>query len=388
MIRLLCMGLLFRVLTQDPALWAADTRAQTLKNLCDQGDYLGARIVVKDWSKKKISPESWFQVRNEIFNCRRMGEDIIIHWDQIPPSELKADSTFSSESELRTADRLLASGHADQALQSYQKMAQLLKKRRGILIRSGDDRRDQLANLSVVYPYALHGMARALYSSGRFDEALEVYSWIRPDYPRFKQSLFEKMWSAFKAKRYDIALGSIISQRSSYFSGVLEPETYLLQIYLHRIFCQDGELERVVAEIKSLREQLTSGKMTYSDWANTEIHSMTLLKLSEDPRLLDFPRLSKNLRTKEQEAVRGDLQKGFEFWKRRIKGSLEITQAYSQLAANPAIEFPLQAQKGSLQSQELLESKMEIWAKTSSEDWIDEMGRHRYIGEIPCKKSE
>jgi hypothetical protein len=238
-----------------------------------------------------------------------------------------------------------------------------------------------------LHQFMLHSMARALYGAQRFADSLEVYGWIPPTYPRYRQVLFEKMWAAFRHGRLDIALGAIASQHSAYFSEYQEPETYLVQVYVFKKLCRDQELERVRNMIKKFKSVLMEPSHEYGfrEWAKSDLETFSLLRLTEiteipdaDQTILDSERL------REKNKINKLLRIRFENERKRLAEQLKIVLAYSYVAigadslAVKNYQLPSRA--------ELMKHGSEFWLVRDGENWVDELGGHLYIGDSRCKE--
>jgi hypothetical protein len=217
---------------------------------------------------------------------------------------------------------------------------------------------------------------------------MEVYQWINTAYPHIRQVLFEKMWAAFKAGRVDIALGAIASQRSGYFYTYLPTESYLIQSYLFKRLCREDDLNQVNAEMKQYEERLSKGDI--KDWVNKDITSALLWQLSQvKPKptdLLGIVPLAD--RVNEQKEITQALTRVYEKQKPVILSDLKTILAYAHLAKVSDTSTVLKPVESLKSRDELLKKDLEVWPADSSEEWLDEIGKHVLIGESLCNKGK
>ncbi len=216
-----------------------------VRELEKSGDDLGIRILVRKNFKKKLSVKDWFEVRKLLMKRPKVGFDAITAWDR--QISLKATS-LEKESDkifqfLDKADEYSLNKEYEKSFEMYQRAAKYFKTSNKGRIPKGNQQ---------LYLNIIHQMARSLYGQKRFNEALEVYDWISPVYPQIRQVLFEKMWTSFRAGKYDVALGTIASQQSGYFSEYLHPESYLIKIYIFKRLCRKKDINYTVDAIKKI----------------------------------------------------------------------------------------------------------------------------------------
>jgi hypothetical protein len=229
-------------------------------------------------------------------------------------------------------------------------------------------------------------MGRALYGAGRYEDAFKVYQWIGVKYPLFVQVLFEKMWAAFKAGRVDLALGAIASQRSTYFSKYLPPESYLIQSYLYRRLCRDDDQKQVLDEMNRYETILENPK---SDLPLVhDVNTLVLWQLSNLPKKStdNLKLISLSLRDQEQAEIKMRLKKASEAARAKTLKDLKSVIAYQQLGGQSDSKLVLQPIEHMKSRDALLKQNLEVWPADSSEEWMDEIGKHVLIGESLCKQ--
>lgn len=355
-------------------------RIQTLYDMIEKQDYLGARILIKKARRPGIRLSEWYRIREILFRTPQVGNDVIFNWvRKKAPAKAGKGAAFDPDRALREADELANAGKYRLAIPRYQEIAKWLKRRKQAF-------RTTRSNVDLLYPYVLHALARAFFAERRFTEALEVYSWLDPDYPRFRQVLFERMWAYFKSGRVDLALGAIASQRSEYFSKYLEPETYIIQVYLFKALCRTDDLKQVMLEIDEFKESLKNGKYNQAEWAKSDLDSRAMLNLTEQKVAVESPWVTPAERASEQALIAKNLQSMYQFQRKRLWSDLTLVQAYSQLAITPGMASILKPIERLPSREALFRSNLEIWPADSAEVWIDEVGQHRFIGESLCAK--
>lgn len=361
-----------------------EVRAQSLvKNLElleKNSDDLGIRIMIRKYFKKKLSIKEWFEVRKILIRRPKVGFDAIAAWDR--QISLKA-TTLEKESDtvfrfLEKADDFALNKGFDKSFEMYQRAAKYLRTSNKGRIPKGNQQ---------IYLNILHQMARTLYAQKRFKESLEVYTWIPPVYPQIRQVLFEKMWASFRAGKYDMALGSIASQQSGFFSEFLHPESYLLKIYIFKRLCRKKDLVFTIDAIKNYLASLKNGKFNFLEWAKSDLYYMSLAQLLEGERTnskAQWQLVSQKERDEEVKRVTESLKIRFKNHKPTLQAQLERVYGYASLALSNDQEFlkPL----SDLPEAKVLEKKgFELWPAGGGEEWLDEIGSHVYIGSSECK---
>ncbi len=341
--------------------------------LLQREDYLGFRIWVRKSYLMKIRHSEWYDLKNLIAaNAGKAGFDLIPFWNA-----RNAVGKADIDLQLEKVDNLMHLGKYEAAFEVGQAATKKLK---------------QLASIRPdakrLLPYVYHSMGQALYGAGRFDDALKVYQWISPNYPFFRQILFEKMWAAFKDGRVDLALGAIASQRSTYFSKYLSPESYLLQTYLYKRLCREDDLKQVIAEMKNYEDILTKGSL--KDWVNNDVGALTLWHVSEikPNERDDLATANTQERASEQAQIKEALQRVYEKQRPGILNDLKAAVAYAHLASVTDTKSVLKPVKSLKSRDELLKQNLEVWPANSNEEWLDEVGKHVLVGESLCNQQK
>lgn len=343
-------------------------------------DFLGARILLKKVAKTNLNYSEWIRGRNLLIKYPSLGFDLLFKWGKLLPESTSSKIVAANEridEQIEKADQLMLKENFKESFVIYQRVAKLLK---------NEITKNKKENY-FLYQTVVHYMARALYGAGRFKDSLKVYGWINKDYFRYKQVLFEKMWAAFRAERLDLALGSIASQHSSYFSEVIEPETFLIQIYVFKKLCRDEDIEKVMANINEQKKRVAdqTNKDFFEDWTKSDIEYISLYKLAMVGANLNYEgnRVGDQERKKEQGLIEKSLHSKFEAERKRISDQLDTVKAFSLLSsAISKIKVNLDVVPN---RSKLMASGKEFWPVDDAEDWIDELGEHLYIGESQCE---
>jgi hypothetical protein len=341
------------------------------RKLAQSKDHLGFRIFIRKAYSMPLRYIEWYDIKNLVTAFgSKSGFDLIPFWNA-RNSGGKSETDFA----LDRADAAMLAGRYQEAFTEAQQAAQKVK----AIARTRYDSKWQL-------PYIYHTMARALYGARRFEESLTVYQWLSPNYPFFRQVLFEKMWAAFKAGRVDLALGAVASQRSTYFSRFLSPESYLIQTYLYKKLCRDQDLQEVITEMKAYEDALQKGDV--KDWVGSDANTLTLWQLSQikSKPTDDVKLITVAERQKEQEEIQAALNQAYQRQKVKILKDLKTALAYAHLAKVTDTKDVLKPVRALTGRDELLKQDLEVWPADNAEEWTDELGKHVLIGESQCKQ--
>lgn len=339
-------------------------------------DPLSLRILIKKIAKNNLTFRQWSEIRRYIIFNPQVGYDLIYKWERIrPTSELKpSDKENNINDSLDRADQLMIAEKFNDAFKIFQEVALFLK---------GEIKKGRRENL-LLYSVTLQSMGRALFGARRLKEALEVYSWIPKNYPRIRQVIFEKMWTAFKAGRIDLALGAIASQESSYFANYLEPESYLIKTYIFKKLCRDEDLKDLQKVVTQLKAKIEKGDQKFfKEWAKSDIEILSLSRLTRlKPSEDTSTDVTKEERTKEILGIKKILNKKYEFDLVRLQRDLTKILAFSNIALGSK-DFSF-VKHDSMDHSKLMAQGDEVWAVNDAEDWVDEIGGHLFIGDSLC----
>ncbi len=370
------MKKLILILSVAWAQFAAASFESQLLGLEKAKDDLGIRILLREYFKRPVQYKEWRLARTVLGRRPGAGFDLVMAWDRHPSIKKYDKRTVKTIQALEKADQLMLARKFDDAFKLYQSVAKYFRSQS----KSGIKK----SNIQFYYS-VLHSMARALYSSNRLTEALEVYSWIPGSYYQTQQVLFEKMWAGFRAKRYDVALGSVASQRSAFFSDYLEPETYLVQIYSLKRLCRVEQAQAALDSLKKFYKTLQSGQFTYLDWVRRDIYWSSLQILTEpnpqQKQRLDI--VSEESRQAEIKKINDRLMKQYQLNKPNLMESLRLVIGYSTLAIK---NEKMLGQVNTLEDPQTLRAKgIEWWPAEDTEEWLDEIGSHVFVGQSLCE---
>jgi hypothetical protein len=103
---------------------------------------------------------------------------------------------------------------------------------------------------------------------------------------------------------------------------------------------------------------------------------------SPDPAGLDSKRLE--ARKRERQWLIRLLKGSFDRKRQQWLEELPRVQAYSRLATTPGMDSGLKPIEKITSREKLLSQGYEIWPAEDSEQWLDEMGQQRYLGDTMC----
>lgn len=352
--------------------------AARAKALIEEKDMLGLRI---DLQRAKGNPAltspQWKAIRDLLHQHHQVGFDLIYIWDRaIPRTDPSLLQTFAREKRLIEADRLMQAKKFNDAHSIYEQIARE--------IRPTLDGKNGRAN-RLFYYSLIRSMARASYSVGKYREALEYYQWIPPVYPRYRQVLLEKAWAAFLLGRVDLALGAVASQGSAFFSPYLEPESYLIEIYLLKRLCRTEDLKLVLKQVGEFTQALKGGTYDYKEWAKSDIETRALLQLLEKDINEGAEFVLPRDRQAEKNRIESKLKTKFESEKKKLLAELGKVSAYAHVAVFANIS-ELQPITKYNSRDAWMKLGLEIWPTNSDERWVDELGTERFLGESQCSQ--
>jgi hypothetical protein len=356
---------------------SAQSLVERVEDMAEVNDDLGIRILLRQSFKRNMSFTEWNKVRLILAQRPNVGQDLVVAWDR--QMAFKGSPAEKASMQLNgivdRADELLSGMKFDEAFRMYQSVARQIKPKKG----------DVGVSNQQFYYSLLQQMGRSLYGSKRYAEALEVYGWIPPAYSQIRQVMFEKMWAAFRANRLDMAVGSIASQQSAYFSRYIDPESYLIKIYVFKKLCRAKELNQTVKEVKDFIANIQSGRYTYMEWGKKDVLRLSLVQLITEVPEKKYAYVTEAARQAEKKAIQAYLQQRFEQEKPMILAQLQKILGYSALALQGEQKF-LEKVAQLPSSRVLSESGFEYWPASDGEEWQDEIGSHVFIGESQCTK--
>jgi tetratricopeptide (TPR) repeat protein len=343
------------------------------RSLAESGRLLSLRVHLKRAAKGgPMDAATWLGYWRLILAHPEVGYDLLYAWKSVAPpgaSNNKINLLFD-----QAQDKALA-GDFVGAARTYLRLARALRPRLGTA-EAGNVRSD----LRVFYPFVLQGLGRALYAMGRYQDALRVFEGIPATFPRYRQVVFEKMWAAFRAGDVDVTLGATASQRSAFFETILEPEAFLIEVYLFRRLCREDDAKSSLAYVLDSERRIRDGSWGMKDWVRRDLETSALYHLSET-------QTSDAAEAEEAGRIRAALEKRFNAEKARLLRDFTQVKAYSRLALLPSAKHLLKPIQKLPSRETLLSQDLEIWPADSGEAWVDELGRYRFLGESKCADS-
>jgi|GEM_PF-817655 len=364
------------------------TLKQHAERLLEDQNYLSLRVLIRKSYTRPLTYKEWYELLGIInANADKIGFDLISLWNSRNPN---GKSNFDKR--LEYGDSLMLTGKFDAAFSEFQNLAIHLKKQLQFFKQKKPSaNQDQMTRLEALYPFVLHTMGRALYGSGRYSDALQVYHSIGPSYPRFRQVLFERMWAAFRSGQVEEALGAIASQRSAYFARFLSPEAYLIETYIYKKLCRTKDVEQIGREIRFFQASL-SNKHDLAEWAGNDLETRilwNLLKQDEtaSKKIGDAEITPSDLKTEKQN-IRKAIIRTYENQREKTLKDLKTVYAYFQLTGVTETNTILKPIRELTSRQELLAQNLEIWPVDTSEEWADEIGNRFFLGVSQCSKDK
>lgn len=344
--------------------------SEEVERLANRGDYLGARAVTRKMMRLKLSAPVWREVRRSLHANPGVGWDLLRDWEKVSPWKgVPAD-----------VDRLLAEGvdqlrarKFEEAFSTFQASARIQRR----------EMKDTGLTNTELYALNLHMMARALFGAGRYEDAFRVYNWIPATYSEFRKATFERMWAAFRARRISEAVGALASQHSSYLGPFLEPEAYLVQIYIYRKLCRTEDLKLTLKSVQAFRRALKEQKFELFNWLKSDLNLRTYAVILEQSEGASSDLVSDAERGRERERLTTYLARRFNRERDRLANELERVLAFSTLSFSAkSRELPKIVKLPP--PQVLSKTGLESWPVDDGEDWLDELGKHVFNGETQC----
>jgi tetratricopeptide (TPR) repeat protein len=340
-------------------------------------DYLGARILIKSLFQNEFDFGLWREVRKIIYHDPRVGYDLVFALERHPVKDSFLDKDELNWNELsNSADKLMLAHKYSEAYDTYSNLAAKIKTFYKGNIASKNQQ---------FYFYLLHQMARTLFALKNYKQAFTIYTYIPKSYYQNRQIQFEKMWTAFYINKIDQSIGSIISQRSPFFSRYLEPEAYIVQLYVLRKLCRYEEGNATIKEIKLLEQLINNGKFTMQEWARMDIETISIFNLIENKgQTENIDIVNEARRKKERKLISDTLQKKYKDDLNRLREGYSKILSFSILSKK--ISTDTFGKINSLPNPKILYATgFEYWPKDGPEDWMDEFGTYYFIGESNCK---
>lgn len=374
------IGFILIILSFHNSSWADSKKIDLLKESVNQNDFLSSRVLLKKMASEGMSFQDWRKVRSLISKHPNIGFDILFAWDRMSAkfANQLSDEDKKVQALILQADQSLQEKRPDQAIEQYQAAAQLVKSQYKTADKIPAENRQS-------YFYILQQLARSLYQNQNYNESIEVYGWIGQDYYQYRQIQFEKMWAGFKSKRYDLALGSVVSQKSVFFSQYIEPESYLLQFYLYKKLCRETDAQKLLLQMKAYLNRLESNKLQITEWARGDLYTLSLAQLVDSKRYLNTKVNIVSVQDKknEFELIKKRILQLFNEDSQRLKSSMQKILGYATLIKS-GVHTGLSPVKEDWNPQILSEKAQEYWPYKDLEEWTDEVGSLYYIGDSLC----
>jgi len=353
---LVCVGALSVAAAPDP---------QAARALAKEGRMLALRVHLKKVAREgALTAPAWLAYWRLILDYPEVGYDLLYAWKNVAPpgsGDNKINLLFD-----QAQDKALA-GDFKGAAATYLHLAKALRPRLGAA----------RSDLRTFYPFVLQGLGRALYAMGRYEDSLRVFNGIPSSFPRYRQVVFERMWAAFRAGNIDETLGATATQRSPFFETILEPEAFLIEVYLFRRLCREDDAKSSHAYVQDSERRIRDGRWGMKEWVRRDLETSALYHLMET-------KTTDAEEAQEASRIRVALEKRFASEKARLLRDFTQVRAYSRLALLPSARHLLKPIQKLPSREQLLAQDLEIWPADSGEAWVDELGRFRFLGESRC----
>jgi tetratricopeptide (TPR) repeat protein len=352
--------------------------APEVARFVDVKDWLGLRVFARKLELKPLPVREWLAIRELLMaNAARVGYDLTARWDNRNPIHSEVDA------DLEAADGAMLTRDFNGAFLRFQRVAARLKAEMSP-DRVGPAAEIEAAQAEGLYPFVLQGMGRALFGARRFADALEVYDWIPNTYPAYRQVLFERMWAAFRAGRVDVALGSVLSQRSAYSSYVLPAESYLVLGYVYKKLCRQRDLTKLLEELDRVESAYRADRLRL--WAQGAPDTRALLQTLSSREIYPSRYVTRKERDEERAHILAVLRAAFPKYRQVFLERIKTMKAYLSLASLADATGELKKVQKISGREEFLERNLEIWPIDTTEEWVDEIGHHLFLGESECQQ--
>ncbi len=336
----------------DPNLYS------TVKKDLESRSYLDARAKIRRQANVTVTASEWKTIRSLLHQYPQIGLDVSKFWESKVP-----DPANTEDLALTKADALMLDNKFDPALKVYTELVNRIRRQPALL---------QKANRKLYFTL-LHSQARALFSLKQYDQALQSYQKIPQTYEGFRQVQFEKMWTAYQAKKWSLAIGAVASQAGGFFAPYFEPESYLIQYYIFKRMCREKELAEIIKRAKVLNNSLQAKSLPISKWLKKDVETLIYAQAYTGKGNLDEKRkLEKYLVAR----YRADLL--------RLSEQMDSVNSYFDLLKDSADAFVPIA--NIVEPTSIFDPKFEKWNVTDKEEWSDEVGGHVFLGQSSCKK--
>jgi len=179
-------------------------------------------------------------------------------------------------------------------------------------------------------------------------------------------------------------MGSIISQQSAYYSKYIEPESYLVKLYILKKLCNEAETQKVLNDIEQYISQIKNKKLKLKEWAKNDLYDYSLSLLAsadEKAGLTDL--ISIKERAEQKQKIVKKLNQKFIDDQLRIERDLKKVKGYALLTRSGVGDELKEI--STLPSSDILSAQgLEYWPTSEKEEWVDEAGQYFYNGKSLC----
>jgi tetratricopeptide (TPR) repeat protein len=254
---------------------------QALQKLSFAADILNDDTLI-NYAIGKVAVEE-FPRENQDMLRYRIGEYFQRKesWDQAVGSfsKVPANSPYFAKSKYLEGLAHVKRNDLNAALQAFQT---LLESRQGMPV------------TDVNRVSAIMGMARVLYQSKKWDQAVDFYRQVPRDTDMWHDSLFEISWAHMRGAQFRSVLSSLHSLHSPYYEDFYLPESILLRGIVYLYICQYDEMEKSLALFERIYQPIqnrlddftrtTTDPVVYFNELERVIRNFNLLKANTEAR--------------------------------------------------------------------------------------------------------
>ncbi len=110
------------------------------------------------------------------------------------------------------------------------------------------------SNLDEKKGLASLAIARTLYQSKQWQNAIETYRSIPKNYEYYRQSQFELAWAQFRSLNFRAALSSIETLQTPFYETFYDPESLILRMIILLFICQREDIESSIKKYETTYE--------------------------------------------------------------------------------------------------------------------------------------
>lgn len=162
-------------------------------------------------------------------------------------------------------------------------------------ISKGEDK-DRVRQLKITRDYCVVGIARAQFSTQKFELAHSSYLDLPKASYIWPEILFEEAWNSFYLKDYNRTLGKLVTYKAPVFSYMFNPEVEVLKALSYMELCLWEDSKNTVENFYSKYEKENQGFKAFIDSLGKDYRQYYLLvKDREDGKFKNNPILSSAL---------------------------------------------------------------------------------------------